>query len=157
MLASPRALAAWALVAYTAAGLVFAFLLWITPGDGSYLRHFSNAGFRDLVLMVMPVLGVLLATKAGPPVAGARLITVLALAEYAISLALGALTLVVGVFPVMGDISSARSAIAALEYVVLGIGAELLIAVAAWGVARIFMEQGGTLPQIRITTSPSRH
>src|SRR4051812_965370 len=149
VLASPRTLAAWALVAYVAAALFFVFLVWLTPGDGSFGSHFTSAGFRDLFLMAMPVLAVLLATRAGPVVPGARLLTTVALVEYAVSLLFGALTLLVGFFVLVVDVNSPRSAIGVLQYVVLGLLALVLIAVAAYATYRIFLDLGGRLPPPR--------
>jgi hypothetical protein len=142
VLASPRTLAAWALVGYVALAQFFACLLLLAPGGVSFSTRFTAAGFRDLVLMALPVLAVLLAFRAGPVLPGARLLVAVALAEYGIALLFGLVTLLVGAGPVVVHIDSPHDVVAAMQYLVLGAGALALIAVAAYAVARIGLGSG---------------
>jgi hypothetical protein len=152
-LGSPRTLAAWALVGFAALHLVFTFLIWITPGGGSVSGGAASAfgEFTNLVIMAMPVLAVVLAAYLTPPVAGARLITVVALIEYAVALLFGALTFLIGLGAAFDGVNNAEDGMRALQYLVQGIATLALVAVAAYVVFRAFTSLGGRLPVGRTT------
>src|SRR5262245_2200963 len=93
----PRRLGAWALVGYTGLYLVFAFFGWVLP-DGSFGARSAGAGFTSLVELALPLIAVLLATGAGIAYAlpDAKLITTVALIEYAVAVLFGALAWLLG-------------------------------------------------------------
>ena len=155
-LGSPRTLAAWALVGYAGLHLAFTFLVWVAPGSGSVSGGAAAAygEFTSLVIMAMPVLAVVLAAYVTPPVPGARLITIVALIEYAVSLLFGLLTFLIGLGAVFDGIGDAEDGIRALQYLVMGFATFALIAVAAYVVLRAFTGLGGRLPVRRGTTPP---
>jgi hypothetical protein len=153
VLGSPRAAAAWALVGYAALFLFFQFFQWILPGGGLSERS-AHAQFTNPLVMAMPVLATLLAVHVQPMLAGARLISAIALIDYAVSLFFGAITLLIGLPAVFDGISQARDAMNALAYLVLGVGGLVLIAIAAWVVLQAFQALGGRLPGRTPTTTP---
>jgi hypothetical protein len=145
-LTSPRALAARALVAYVALFLFFAFILWLAPGDVRFTVRSLNAGFTDLFIMAMPVVAVVLAVHIKPSIPGARLITVIALIEYAVALLFGVITFLIGLGAVLDRIDDANDAVGAFRHVVLGLAELALIGVAAYIVVTAFTSLGGRLP-----------
>ena len=156
-LGSPRALAAWALVGYAALHLFFAFFDWLLPGDGTFTGRSANAGFTNLFVMAMPVVAVLLAVHVAPVLNHAKLITAVALVEYAVSLVFGVFALLIGVGAVAdGSIRNSNDAFDALAYFVMGAAALALIAVAGWVTYQAFVRLGGSLPVAmnRTTTPP---
>jgi hypothetical protein len=148
-LQSPRALAAWALVAYVAVWLFFTFFDWVLPGDGSFSARSAGAGFDDLRVIVMPVLAVLLAAHVTPAVPGAKLIASIALIEYALALFFGVITLLIGLGAMFDGVDRINDVFDALAYIVLGLGNLLLMAIAAYVVTRSYTELGGRLPSPR--------
>jgi hypothetical protein len=148
----PRQLAAWALVGYAGLFLVFTFFGWLLPG-GSFAGRSAGAGFAALPELAMPVLAVLLATTVEPPLRAARLITTVALLEYAVVLLFGVLTLLIGL-GAFGDGSGPRVGFDVTSYFVLGLGRLGLAAVAGFVVYRIWVSLGGSLPQVRVTMGP---
>lgn len=156
VLRSPRTLAAWALVGYAALHLAFTFLIWITPGGGSVSGGAAAAfgDFTNLVVMAMPVVAVLIAAYVDPPVAGARLITVIALIEYGVALMFGALTFLIGLGAAFDGINNAEDGMRSLQYLVMGIATLALLAVAAYVTLRAFTALGGRLPVGRGATAP---
>jgi hypothetical protein len=155
-LGSPRTLAAWTLVGYAALHLAFTFLIWITPGGGSVSGGAAAAfgEYTRLVIMAMPVLAVVLAAYVTPVVAGARLIAVIALIEYAVALLFGALTFLIGLGAAFDGINTAEDGMRGLQYLVMGIATLALVAVAGYVVLRAFTGLGGRLPVGRTTTAP---
>lgn len=147
-LASPRLLAAWALLGYVALFLLFRFIQWILPGDDAF-RTFSfrsaTAGFRQLEVMVMPVIAVLLAVHVAPALRSARLLSAIALIEYAVALFFGTVTLLVGLGRVFDDARDTSDAFNALEYLLLGLGDLALMAVAGYVAFQAFRNMGGRI------------
>jgi hypothetical protein len=141
-LSSPRTLAAWALVGYVALYLFFEFVRLPLPNGGSFSSRAAGAGFRSLLVMAMPVLAVLLARYVSPPVAGGRLVNLVALIEYGVALTLGLVTLLLGLPAVLDGIGNAQSAFGALRYVVLGIAELVLTAIAAYFTLRALGRAG---------------
>jgi len=152
-LSSPRALAAWALVAYVAIWLFFTFFDWVLPGEGSFSGRSAGAGFDNLLVMSMPVLAVLLAAHVTPAVAGARLIAAIALIEYAAALFFGFITLLIGLGAMFDGVDTINEVFDALGYFVLGLANLVLIAIAAYVVVRSYTGLGGRLPSPRTTPS----
>ena len=148
-LSSPRALAAWALVAYVAIWLFFTFFDWVLPGEGSFSGRSAGASFDSLLVMTMPVLAVLLAAHVTPAVAGARLIAAIALIEYAVALFFGFITLLIGLGAMFDAVDTINEVFDALGYFVLGLANLGLIAIAAYVVVRSYTGLGGKLPTPR--------
>ena len=147
-LGSPRTLAAWALVGYAALFLAFTFLIWITPGAGSVSGGAASAfgDFTSLVVMPMPVVAVVLAAYVNPAVAGAKLITLIALIEYGVAFLLGALTFLIGLGAAFDGVNDAEDGVRGLEYLVMGFARLALVAVAGYVVYRAFTGLGGRIP-----------
>ncbi len=119
--AAPRQLAAWGLVVYTGLYLVFVFFNWVLP-DGRYFgARSASANFTALVELALPLAATLLATGAGlaTAVPAARLITAIALVEYAVAIVAGALAWLIGLGSVGGD--NANATFDALAYAILGL------------------------------------
>jgi hypothetical protein len=153
---SPRTLAAWALVAYAALHLLFSFFDWLLPGDGRFIDRSAGAGFTNLFVMAMPVVAVLIAVYLAPPLNAAKLLTTVALLEYAVSLVFGVLAWLIGFASVFdgGLNNSLNNAFDALRYLVMGFADLALIAVAAYVVYRAFTQLGGRLPVTLTRTAP---
>jgi hypothetical protein len=151
-LGSPRMLAAWALVGYTALHLFFTFLLWVVPGGTISGRSLgAHEGFTSLTIMAFPVVAAVLAAYVTPAIAGARLVALAALAEYVVALLLGTLTFLIGLGDEFSGLNHASEAIGAFAYLVLGIANLVLILVAAYVVLRAFTGLGGSLRMGRTT------
>lgn len=148
----PRQLAAWALVGYAGLYLVFTFFGWLLPG-GTFAGRSAGAGFTALPELALPVLAVLLATAVEPPLRAAKVITTVALLEYVVVLLFGLLTLLIGL-GAFGDRSGARVGFDVTSYFVLGLGRLGLAAVAGFVVYRLWVNLGGSLPQVRVTMGP---
>ncbi|MGK5675826.1 hypothetical protein ACSNOB_23640 [Micromonospora sp. URMC 106] len=93
-----RELAAFVLLGANAVFLFVGLIRLLTPAQ--YTTFAGRAGsaffaFVGLEAVVLPVLAVLLATHVRPPAAKAKLITQVALAEYALSALFGVLTLLI--------------------------------------------------------------
>lgn len=153
--ASPRSLAAWALVAYAALHLVFSFFDWLMPGDGNLFTRSAGAGFTNLFVMAMPVVAVLVAVHLSPVLPGAKLLATAALLEYAVAVVLGGLAWLIGFASVFdGGVNSANDAFDGLRYLVMGLADLALLAVAAFFVYRAFAQLGGRLP-VTLTRTPT--
>jgi len=157
VLGSPRTLAAWALVGYAALHLFFTFLLWITPNGNTFSGRSAGAyaDFTNLLIMAFPVLAVVLAAYLAPAVGGARILTLVALFEYAVSLFFGLLTFLIGMGAVFDSVDDADDGLRAFQYVVMGFATLALIAVAAYIVVRAFIALGGRLPTGRTVPPPT--
>jgi hypothetical protein len=154
---TPRSLAAWALVGYTALHLMFSFFDWVLPDGGTFAGRSAAADFRSLFVMAMPLVAVLLAVHVSPPLDQAKLISAVALVEYAVSLLFGLFTLLIGLGAVFdGSMRYANFVFDAMSYLVLGIAGLALIAVAAWVALRAFTQSGGTI-SITIGRPPQAH
>jgi hypothetical protein len=144
-LASPRSLAAWGLVGYTALFLFFEFLKWLF-GGGTFSGRSAGAGFLDLIIIAMPVAAVLLAAYVTPELPGARLIALVAMLEYLAILFFGLITLLIGLGAVFDKVNSFSDVIEALRYLVLGLAALILAAIASYVSYRAYTRLGGRLP-----------
>jgi hypothetical protein len=153
-LSTPRALAAWAIVGYPALFAFFELFELILPG-GSFFDRAAGAEFRSVVINAMPVAAVALAAHVGPLIPAARLLAMIALIEYAVTLLFGLLTLVLGLPAVVGGVNSAQGGLDAMRYVVMGVAELILIGVASYVVLKTYTGLGGKLPvSIRIRTAP---
>jgi hypothetical protein len=155
-LGSPRTLAAWALVGYAALHLVFTLIMWFPPGGGGSFSDRSASTYYDftnLIVMSMPVLAVVLAAYVTPAVSGARLLALIALAEYAVAVLFGFLAFLFGLGA--QGVHNFAQFLGTLRYLVMGFATFVLIAVAAYVVYRAFTTLGGRLPIGRTVTPPS--
>jgi hypothetical protein len=144
VLRSPRALAVWGLLGYTALSLLFSFFTWVLPRAGSgFATRSALSGFTDLVLMAMPVVAVLLAVYVEPVLSGARLVAAIALIEYAVALFFGALAFLIGLGSVFDGLFRPNDAISVPEYVIIGLAKLALIATAAYATFAMFTRVGG--------------
>ena len=146
-LASPRSLAAWGLIGYTALFLFFELLRWFF-GGGTFSGRSAGAHFLDLVVIGLPVVAVLLATYVTPEVTGARLIALVAMLEYLAILFFGLITLLIGLGAVFDSVNSFAEFIGALRYLVMGAAALALAAIASYVSFRAYTKLGGTLPSM---------
>lgn len=153
-----RPLAAWALLALAATIVAFGFLSWIFPEfQTDFVNRFRVGTFTDLRVLVAPLLAVLLATRTGATLPQARLMSLVALAEYAAALLFGTLALLLGLagrFDV-GD----RGGFYAFGGVVAGLGGLIvdllllaLLALAGLYTLQAFTRLGGRLPTIDVRT-----
>lgn len=134
----PRRLAAWGLVGFVALYLFFQFVQWMLPGyDGTFIGRSLHAGFRNLDVLVMPVLAVLLAAYVTPALTEAKIIATIALVEYGIALFFGLVTLLAGFGGLLDQIRNARSFYDALEYLVMGGASLALITIAGYTALRV--------------------
>jgi hypothetical protein len=131
-LPGPRTLAAWALVSYVAVYLFVTFLVWLVPTGGSLADRSAGVDFTSLLVMAMPVVAAVLAGYLAPPVPGARLLTIVALLEYAVALFFGIITFLLGLTSTFREVLSAGGTIGTFRYVVLGLAELGLVAVAAY-------------------------
>jgi len=102
----------------------------------------------------MPLLAVLLAVHLAPVLRESKLITTVALIEYAVALFFGVVTYLVGLGAVFDGVDDGNDVLYALNYLVIGLANLGLIAVAAYIVLRAFTGQGGRLPMMRSTAAP---
>ncbi|MFY1673069.1 hypothetical protein ACN27G_24410 [Plantactinospora sp. WMMB334] len=100
-------------------------------GDRSLSLFYAFAGLEQIAL---PVLAVLLATHLQPVVGHARLITLVALVEYGVSLLLGVITLLAGIFGLLAETQFRQ---AFTRTLVFG-GMFLMLLVAAFVVFRVW-------------------
>lgn len=92
-----RTLTAWALISVAALRVLFGFLAWIfptTPGQGT--ARFVVYAFADPWTIVAALLGVLVATRLGPALSNAKLMTTIALSTYAAAAVFGLVAFLVG-------------------------------------------------------------
>jgi hypothetical protein len=153
LLAEPRQLAAWALVGYAGLYLVIVFLRWLVPGEFTTFAGRSadaSGDFTALVEMALPVLAVLLAAAIAPPVAHAKLIATVAVAEYAVLLFLGVITFLIG----LGGIEGADG-LDVLSYLVLGLGRIVLAAIAGYVAYQAWARLGGSFAALSRSRAPA--
>ena len=153
IIAAPRALAAWALLAYTALFLFFVFFSWLL-GPGSFTGRSASAGFRNLFELAFPVVAVIIATYITPVLPGARVMALIALAEYAFALFFGVITLLIGLIGVLSNVNTAWDSFNALQYLVMGVAALVLIAIAGYLTLRAYQSLGGRVPTFTPRTPP---
>ena len=147
-LASPRALAAWALLGYAALALFFAFFLWLLPNGGTFSDRSAGAGFRDLFVIAMPILAVLLAAYVTPDLPLARLMTLVAMIEYLAILFFGLITLLIGLGAIFDRVDTVGGFFGGLSYLFLGVGRLILAAIASYITFRAYTRLGGRLPSM---------
>ena len=147
-LASPRALAAWALLGYAALALFFAFFLWLLPNGGTFSDRSAGAGFRGLTLIALPVLAVLLAAYVTPDLPLARLMAMVAMIEYLVILFFGLITLLIGLGAVFDRVNTVGEFFGGLSYLVMGVAALVLAAIASYITFRAYTRLGGRLPSM---------
>ncbi|MEU7608746.1 hypothetical protein [Micromonospora sp. NPDC049204] len=130
-----RELAALALLGANAVLLFVGLLRLITPG-GSFTERAGDAfgTFVGLVAVGLPLLAVLLATHISPVAPKAKLITQVALGEYAASAVIGTLTMLIST---VGRLADTR-VLDALLGVLTQIAWMAIFAVAAWVVYTIW-------------------
>lgn len=143
-LRSPRTLAAWGLLGFTALYLFFAFFDWVLPG-GSFASRSAGADFTDLPVMAMPILAVLLAIHVEPVLKGARLIAMIALIEYAVAIFFGVITFLIGFGAVFDGYYSSNDGYNAFKYLIMGLATLVLFLIAAYATFRSFLSVGGKL------------
>jgi hypothetical protein len=146
-LGNPRALAAWGLLGFAALALFFAFLLWLA-GGGSFAERSAHAGFRDLILIALPVLAVLLAVYVTPELPGARLVALVAMLEYLAILFFGLITLLIGLGFVFDNVGSFAGFLGAMQYLFIGVAALILAAIASYVSYGAYTKTGGRLPNL---------
>lgn len=143
LLAAPRQLAAWALVGYAGLHLFVTFLDWVGPDRFQTFaaRSAVAAGnFTSLVELAMPVVAVLIAVWGNDPVANARLVAMIALAEYAVALFFGAITFLIG----LGGFVNVTG-LDVLGYLLLGLGRLALGALGGLVTYQAWTRLGGSL------------
>ena len=146
LLATPRQLAAWALVGYAGLHLAFAFLNWLLPDGGSLGRRSAEAGFTSLVELSFPVIAVLLASRVSPTLPQAKLITGIALAEYAIAIGFGTIALLIGLGAMDANYLRPSDGLDVVTYFVLGLGRLGLVLLAGFVTYQAYNALGGSLP-----------
>lgn len=134
-----REIAALVLLGATALLLLVGVIELLIPGDarGSFLDRASRSfgSFIDLARIGFPLLAVLLATHVRPPVPRAKLITLVALVEYAVSAFFGIIFgLLIGFADTAGD-----SARIAFESLLVHVALAAVLGVAAYVVLRIWL------------------
>jgi hypothetical protein len=145
---SLRPLFAWGLLAYVAITTFFALLTWLVPAGGSDIFGRSwtaNGTVTGLILIALPLLAVLITSQVKPVANGAKLIAFVALAEYALIVAFGLLTFLIGLLhtgDIIHDAPSAFNTFAAILLDVIRLG---LAALAALVTFRTFTAQGGKI------------
>ncbi len=152
-----RPLFAWALLGYAALSLFFTFLAWVIPvGSGdSFTQRSYFADFADLITVGMPLLAVLIATHVAPMLAGSKLMTLVALVEYAVMLFFGVLVFLVGLGYGFQNVDTASETVTALSHIVFRLAGLGFAALAAYAVLRVFTGLGGRLP-IALGRPPSQ-
>jgi hypothetical protein len=153
-----RTLAAWALVAYGALALLFAFLRWVTSdgesvtiagqtfNSGSTFAERSYAsGFLNVVTLGLIVLAVVLVAGMRPALPASKLVATLALLELAVALVFGLLTWLIG-FGVAFDGKGANGTYNGLEYLLEKPLIMAAVAAALLWVLSVFTASGGRLP-----------
>jgi hypothetical protein len=130
-------------VTYPAVHIFLAFVTWIVPAGNGVAARSLDAGFTSLFIMAMPVVAVVLAAYLRPPIPGARLVTIIALIEYALALFFGLITFLLGLSVVVGRVDSAADGADAFRHIVLGLADLGMIAVAAYVTFVAFTSLGG--------------
>ncbi|MEV4410654.1 hypothetical protein [Catellatospora sp. NPDC049609] len=150
-----RLLFALALLGYTALHLGFKLLIWIIPAMGTTLVSRSqSAGFLDLFVMSFPLVAVLIATHVAPPLPAAKLLTVVALVEYAVSVFFGAITFLIGLGG-LGYVDTFPETVDAFGHIVLTVARLGLVALAGYAVLRVFLALGGRISLPTALNPPS--
>ncbi|NUS00138.1 MAG: hypothetical protein HOV77_03815 [Hamadaea sp.] len=150
-----RPLFAWALLGYVALHLFFTFFGWLLPSPDSTISSRSvSAGFVTLYTIVLPLLALLIATQITPILPMSKLMAAIALVEYLVAIFFGFVAFVLGLGRVFDYVGNARSALGALEHLVMGLVDLGIAALAAYAVLRIYLSLGGTLPDFSARHTP---
>ncbi len=153
-----RLITVWALLALAAVVVVFQFLRWIFPPTYlEFLNRISVEQFANPYVLVAPMLAVLLATKVGPRLPGASLVSLLATAIYGFALLFGGLAFLLTIaqkFDGLDRLDGLRT----FGAVLWGIGSIvyelILVALLALGALwsfTFFRNLGGKLPTVTVT------
>lgn len=153
-----RLLTAWALLALAAIIVGFAFLQWIFPGRATPLvDRFGVTDFANHTVLVAPLLAMLVASRLGSPLRGAKLMGVVALATYAAALLFGLVSFLVTIAPTF-DVAG-QGWFHGFGAVVQGLGSMLvellllgLLALAALWTYKLYTSLGGRLPPLSVQT-----
>lgn len=146
-----RAWFAWALLGYVALVLFIVFLRWLIPAEfGNFVDRSAEAGSRvtELTTIGLPLLAVLLVSQIKPALGITKLISMIALAQYAFIILFGALTWLIG----LAKLTEGVHVASALDYLAIGAAELVITALAAFAVFRVFIAAGGTLS---LPTGPS--
>jgi hypothetical protein len=153
-----RLLTAWALLALAAVVVGFAFLRWIFPESSiAFINRFRVADFANHTVLVAPLLAMLVASRLGAPLRGAKLMGVVALATYAAALLFGTVSFLVTIAPKF-DVAG-QGWFHGFGAVVQGLGSMLvellllaLLALAALWTYKLYTGLGGRLPALSVQT-----
>lgn len=153
-----RPLAAWALLALAGTLIVFTVISWIFPPYRTdFVDRVDSPQLTSIAVMAAPLLAVLIATKAGPTLPQARLMSLVGMLEYVVALVFGALSFLLTIaarFDVGG-----RGALYAFGGIIAGFGDIIvdllslsLLALAGLWVYQVFQNLGGRLPSVNVRT-----
>ena len=150
-----RPLTAWALLALAAAVIFFSFLTWIfPPSPGDFLGRFNAGSFTNLTVLVAPLLAVLVAARLGPPLPQARTMGLIAVAEYAAALLLGALAFLITIATRFDGLSNGIYAfggvLQALGHILVDLLLLALLLLAGLWTYQIFTSLGGRFPRVNV-------
>ena len=146
-----RPLAAWALLALAGAIIIFGVLRWMFPAS-QFLSFAGRLGFETFVsipVLVAPLLAVLLAARVNPVLPRARLITLIALIEYAAALLFGGLAFLLSIASRFDGFEEGIYAfggvLQALASLIIGLLNLALLALAGLYVLQVYTGLGGRL------------
>lgn len=153
-----RLLAAWALLALAGTLIVFSIVSWVFPPFRTdFVGRVDTPQLTSITVMAAPLLAVLIATKAGPTLPQARLMSLVGMLEYVVALVFGALSFLLTIaarFDVGG-----RGALYAFGGIIAGFGDIIvdllslsLLALAGLWVYQVFQNLGGRLPSVNVRT-----
>jgi hypothetical protein len=153
-----RPLTAWVLLALAGLVLLFGLLAWMFPSARMELSaRLSPDRFTSLPVLVGPLLAMLVAARLGPPLRHAPIMGLVALAEYATALVLGAMGFLITFAVRFDDLGSGIYAFGSLLQRLGGIVitlAELgLLGLAALWTYQLFTSVGGRLPGSQLRSS----
>ncbi|BCJ73980.1 hypothetical protein CS0771_35240 [Catellatospora sp. IY07-71] len=144
-----------ALLGYAALHLGFQLLTWIIPAMGTTLVSRSlNADFLDLLVLSFPLVAVLIATHLAPQLAAAKVLSLVALVEYAVAVFFGAIAFLIGLGG-FGWVDTFPEAVQALGHMVLTVARLGLVALAGYAVLRVFLALGGRITVPAALKSPT--
>jgi hypothetical protein len=138
-----RAWFAWALLGYVALVLFLVFIGWLIPEYSDFVGRSSDAATRvtQLSTIGLPLLAVLIVSQIKPALGITKLVSVIALAEYAFIILFGGLTWLIGLGNLFGDVHVSS----ALDYLLLAVAELILTLLAGYAVFRVFVAAGGRL------------
>ncbi|WP_203914188.1 hypothetical protein [Rhizocola hellebori] len=131
-----RPLFAWALLAYAGAEIFFIGVSWWLPGAGDNLLQRSyRTDPTTLTTVGLPILALLISAWLKPALGSAKLVAVVALAEYLIILLFGFFTFMLGLLHIIDFVDSSSDLVAAYSHIVfalLGLVIAALCAFTCW-------------------------